>query len=64
MAENNQSGNSALWFIVGALLVAVIGFGIWYFAGQPTSGGEGNGGESDVSISVDEDGMSVDTNEE
>lgn len=62
MAENTQSGNGALWFIVGALVVAVIGFGIWYFAGQPSSATGSQ--DSDVSISVSEDGMSIDTREE
>ncbi|MEQ9316448.1 MAG: hypothetical protein RLN72_11400 [Henriciella sp.] len=56
MSETTQSGNGALYFIVGALVVAVIGFGIWYFAGQPASGGD-----ADLSISVSEDGMTVDT---
>ena len=37
MADNAQSNNGFLYFLVGALLVAVIGFGIWYFAGQPSS---------------------------
>ncbi|WP_143435377.1 hypothetical protein [Henriciella aquimarina] len=62
MAENTQSGNGALWFIVGALVVAVIGFGVWFFAGQPAS--SGNNGDADFSVSVDEDGMTVDTQEE
>ncbi len=61
MAENSQSGNGALYFIVGALVVAVIGFGIWYFAGQPSSSG---GGDADLSISVDDDGMTVNTPDE
>ena len=56
MSENAQSSNGALYFIVGALVVAVIGFGIWYFAGQPAAGGD-----SDLSISVSENGMTVDT---
>lgn len=61
MAETTQSGNGALWFIVGALVVAVIGFGVWYFAGQPSAPGNQ---DSDVSVSISEDGMSVDTSEE
>lgn len=61
MAETTQSGNGALWFIVGALVVAVIGFGVWYFAGQPATPGNQ---DSDVSVSISEDGMSVDTSEE
>lgn len=60
MADNTQSSNGFLYFLVGALLVAVIGFGIWYFAGQPSAGG----GDADLSISVSEDGMSVDTPDE
>lgn len=60
MAETTQSNNGFLYFLVGALLVAVIGFGIWYFAGQPTSGA----GEPDLSISVSENGVAVDTPEE
>ncbi|WP_084420397.1 hypothetical protein [Henriciella litoralis] len=62
MADSTQSNNSALYFIVGALLVAVIGFGIWFFAGQPSANGGDNG--ADLSISVDENGMSVDTPDE
>ena len=61
MSENAQSSNGALYFIVGALVVAVIGFGIWYFAGQPAANG---GGDADLSISVSEDGMSVNTPDE
>ncbi|MEQ8558554.1 MAG: hypothetical protein RIB03_09590 [Henriciella sp.] len=61
MAENTQNGNGALWFIVGALVVAVIGFGVWYFAGQPSSSAPQ---DSDVSVSVSEDGMSIDTSED
>ena len=46
-----------------ALLVIsiVIGFGIWYFAGQPSSAA---GGDADLSISVSEDGVAVDTPDE
>lgn len=61
MSENTQSNNSVLYFIVGALVVAVIGFGVWYFAGQPAASG---GGDADLSISVDDDGMTVDTPDE
>ena len=57
MSDNAQSSNGALYFMVGALVVAVIGFGIWYFAGQPAA----SGGDADLSISVDENGMTVDT---
>lgn len=62
MADNTQSNNGFLYFLVGALLVAVIGFGIWYFAGQPaaTNGGD----DADLSVSVDDDSMSVDTPDE
>ena len=60
MAENTQSGNGALWFIVGALVVAVVGFGVWYFAGQPAA----TSGDADLAISVDDDGMTVDTPDE
>lgn len=60
MSETTQSSNGALYFIVGALVVAVIGFGIWYFAGQPASGS----GDADLSISVSDDGMTVDTPDE
>ncbi|MEM5518886.1 hypothetical protein WNY37_18145 [Henriciella sp. AS95] len=62
MSENAQSSNGALYFIVGALVVAVIGFGIWYFAGQPAS--NGGGGDADLSVSVSEDGMTVNTPDE
>ncbi|MEE2879363.1 MAG: hypothetical protein VX593_10195 [Pseudomonadota bacterium] len=61
MATNTQSGNGALWFIVGALVVAVIGFGVWYFTGQPSATGEQ---DSDIAVSISEDGMTVDTREE
>lgn len=57
MSDNAQSSNGALYFIVGALVVAVIGFGIWYFSGQPAAGN----GDADLSISVDDNGMTVDT---
>ena len=60
MADNTQSSNSALYFIVGALVVAVIGFGIWYFSGQNAPADN----DADLSISVDEDSMSVDTPDE
>lgn len=60
MADNTQSSNGFLYFLVGALLVAVIGFGVWYFAGQPSAAG----GDADLSISVSEDGMSVNTPDE
>ena len=61
MADNAQSNNGFLYFLVDALLVAVIGFGIWYFAGQPSSAA---GGDADLSISVSEDGVAVDTPDE
>lgn len=60
MADNTQSNNGFLYFLVGALLVAVIGFGVWYFAGQPSAGSN----DADLSISVSEDGMSVNTPDE
>ncbi len=60
MADNTQSSNGFLYFLVGALLVAVIGFGIWYFAGQPSA----SSGDADLSISVSEDGVAVDTPDE
>lgn len=57
MADTTQSNNGFLYFLVGALLVAVIGFGIWYFAGQPAA----DNGDADLSISVSENGVAVDT---
>lgn len=57
MAYNNPNGgNRAIYFIVGALVVAVIGFGIYYF------GGYAQQDQADISITMDENGMDVDTN--
>ncbi|MEM1087013.1 MAG: hypothetical protein AAGH90_04735 [Pseudomonadota bacterium] len=55
MSENSQnSGNSALYFIVGALVAGAAAFGIYYF-----TAGQGADQSADISISVSEDGVSV-----
>lgn len=51
----SPSSNKFLYLIVGVLIAAVIGFGIYYFT-------EGDGGPSGVEISVGEDGIKVDEN--
>ncbi len=59
MANNSSGGNNGfLYFIVGALVVAVIGFGVVQFTdiGGPADDG------ADFSIQVDEDGIEVDSN--
>jgi len=53
MADNNA--NKGLYFIVGALVVAVLGLGYMYITGQSAD-------EPTLSIDVGEDGIDVDTN--
>ncbi|MFN4183710.1 MAG: hypothetical protein ACK4M6_02930 [Hyphomonas sp.] len=50
-----NSSNRLLYFIVGILVAAAIGFGIYYFT-------EGPGGEDKIEISIGEDGIKVDGN--
>jgi hypothetical protein len=45
MAESSNGGNNFLFFIVGALVVAVGAFAYFYF--------EGRGGGSDINVKVD-----------
>ena len=55
MAQSNGS-NSVAYFLIGGLLVAVAGFGIYYFT-------EGKGADkASVEISVDENGIEVEGN--
>lgn len=51
----SPSSNKFLYLIVGALVAAVVGFGIYYFT-------EGDGGGDKVEISVGEDGIKIDGN--
>ncbi|RKQ71852.1 hypothetical protein DES40_1183 [Litorimonas taeanensis] len=54
--SNRSDSNKGLYFIVGALLVAVLGLGYMYISGQSAD-------EPTLSIDVDEDGIDVDTND-
>ncbi|MBU2143414.1 MAG: hypothetical protein KKI00_10850, partial [Alphaproteobacteria bacterium] len=55
MAGSNSNGNGFLYFLVGALFVGVIGFGVYYFT-------QDNSADADLEISVGEDGIKVDGN--
>lgn len=56
MAGNNSgSTNGFIYFIVGALVAAVVGFGVYYFGGFEGTPND----KADFSISVDEDGIKV-----
>ena len=52
--SEEKSSNGMLYFIVGALVVAVLGMGYVMYNGSGQS-------DSDLSISVSEDGIDVDT---
>jgi len=54
MSDNNRSGRGGLYFIVGALVVAVMGLA-YIVLGQTTE-------KPDLSISVNEDGIEVEGN--
>jgi hypothetical protein len=54
MASDNKSKNG-LYFIIGALLVAVLGLGYFVYSGQSAD-------EPDLAIEVSEDGIDIDTN--
>jgi hypothetical protein len=54
MSDNNGSGKG-IYFIVGALVIAVLGLGYLYISGQSAD-------KADLSISVDDGGLDVDTN--
>jgi len=55
MSGSNANNNGFLYFLVGALLVGVIGFGVYYFT-------QDNSADADLEISVGEDGIKVDGN--
>ncbi|MDF1681819.1 hypothetical protein [Ponticaulis sp.] len=56
MANNNSnSGNGAIYFIVGALVAVVAAFGVYYFGGLEGTPSD----NADFSISVNEDGIEV-----
>lgn len=54
MSDNNGSGKG-IYFIVGALVIAVLGLGYLYISGQSAD-------EPDLAIEVNEDGIDVDSN--
>ena len=53
--NTNGNGNGFIYFVVGALVAVVAGFGIYYFTdvGGPADDG------TDFSVSVNEDGIAV-----
>ncbi|WP_156945564.1 hypothetical protein [Hyphomonas johnsonii] len=55
MASLNTNGNGFLYFLVGALFVGVVGFGIYYFT-------QDHSAKADLEISVGDDGIKVDGN--
>ena len=56
MANNSSGNNNAfIYFVVGALVAVVIGFGVYYFGGFAGTPNDG----ADFSISVGEDGIEV-----
>lgn len=56
MADNTSgSNNGFIYFIVGALVAAVAGFGVYYFGGLEGTPND----KADFSISVDENGIEV-----
>jgi len=57
MSGNSPNGNALKYFIVGAITVAIIGTGIYFF------GGYAEQDQADFSITVDDNGIDVDTNE-
>jgi hypothetical protein len=52
MANSNTNSNGFLYFLAGALLVGVVGFGVYYFTQDNTT-------KADFEISVGEDGIKV-----
>lgn len=52
---SNEKSKSRLYFIVGALLVAVLGLGYMVISGQ-------GGDKPDLAIEFDENGVDIDTN--
>lgn len=58
MSTNSNGGNNGfIYFVVGALVAVVVGFGVYYFTdvGGPADDG------ADFSVSVSEDGIAVDS---
>ena len=55
MANLNTNSNGFLYFLVGAILVGMVGFGVYYFT-------QDNSAKADLEISVGEDGIKVDGN--
>lgn len=49
----SPSSNKFLYFIVGVLVAAAAGFGIYYFT-------EGPGGSDSIEISIGEEGIRID----
>lgn len=55
MADLKTKSNGFWYFLVGAMLVGIVSFGIYYFTQDNSAG-------SDLEISVSEDGIKVDGN--
>ena len=51
----NEGGNKGLYFVVGALVVAVLVLGYFFMQSQAD--------EPDLSIEVNEEGLEIDTDE-
>ncbi len=57
MSDKTPNGKGITYFVIGALTVAFIGTGVYYL------GGYAEHDQADFSISVDDNGIDVDTNE-
>lgn len=57
MTGNSSNGNAIKYFAIGAVTVAIIGAGVYFF------GGYAEQDQADFSITVDDNGIDVDTNE-
>ena len=53
MANLNTNKNSLLYFLVGAILVGMVGFGIYYFT-------QDHSAKADLEISIGDDGIRID----
>lgn len=51
----SNKNNKGLYFIIGALVVAVLGLGYMYISGQSAD-------KPTLSIDVDDDGIDIETN--
>lgn len=51
----SNKSNKGLYFVIGALVVAVLGLGYMYMTGQSAD-------EPTISIDLDDDGLDVETN--